>query len=652
MWQASLAVILIIAATANIVRKRSGRAKAMRSAVIPGAALVLGVLVLSGIAGAAFLSYFGALPLSGWDVSFFGYFVAGTALPRFAVPLAASAAILYAWPPSWRVALGAVAAGLVAGRLVEGALGLRYWATSGAMNEFELGMLAEVVFTPWIYDAFLLAAVLSFVSVARLVPVRSAGGRLSIAGLAPLPGGQKEGRCMRIGHSQNEPRRLLVSAARVGRYPQVRTLLQEAKDPCRARALSLGLDDSEVVAAAEACRKERLRDAFAYTGIGLAGSALAPLTPVAPLLSIVVACAVFLRRRWRYKYRIAREFSSTLDAKNPAGTDPAALVDGRNLVVFSGYGPFASFGLSIYNINLSTDVTRASEDGAREGGEPDAPNVDVLERRILASLAGSSIVNGEATELFFAQGVNLPDELRSGGPHRPPDRIEPSLGRVAAAASDSRLRRYLWMRQAVWNGEMLVSYFLRMVRVGGDLTLELHGLFASPVADSYRWIDKLPKRSWRTDLSDVYVGLLAGLVLPALAPFYLAYRLIAAVFDFMGLERRALLRAVQSDPTHDLGAPTSLRARTASGKELYFQLMDRAGIEQAFAGRILREYIDYLSECGIDTTELRERRSMILNQGVIVQGGQLNATNLAAGSGATIGAGPGGPGRSSRKEAA
>jgi hypothetical protein len=49
---------------------------------------------------------------------------------------------------------------------------------------------------------------------------------------------------------------------------------------------------------------------------------------------------------------------------------------------------------------------------------------------------------------------------------------------------------------------------------------------------------------------------------------------------------------------------------------------------------ILDGIITFLDEHQIDTSGLRERQTMILNSGIIVQGGDVKAESLAVGAGA------------------
>jgi hypothetical protein len=87
----------------------------------------------------------------------------------------------------------------------------------------------------------------------------------------------------------------------------------------------------------------------------------------------------------------------------------------------------------------------------------------------------------------------------------------------------------------------------------------------------------------------------------------------------------------------DYGAAQSIRQRAADRSfGHFFQKMDRSSIEATIRGAIVRGYVDYLDDCGLDTSELREQRNMILNQGIMIERGNLSAGNIAVGTRASV----------------
>jgi hypothetical protein len=92
-------------------------------------------------------------------------------------------------------------------------------------------------------------------------------------------------------------------------------------------------------------------------------------------------------------------------------------------------------------------------------------------------------------------------------------------------------------------------------------------------------------------------------------------------------------RLIRSDPSFDFGATTSIRELAQSeGYRRYFQQLDRDMAGKIVERQILDSIVRFLDGRNVDTSELEDREAAILNNGVIVSGGTLNAESLAVGS--------------------
>jgi len=159
----------------------------------------------------------------------------------------------------------------------------------------------------------------------------------------------------------------------------------------------------------------------------------------------------------------------------------------------------------------------------------------------------------------------------------------------------------------------------------------------SPIAEAHRWVDKIPPRRFRQIITDMIYSIFGGIGLMIWSPLYLFGLFQLTLGRIFTDPEKAIIRTVEQQPDYDFGAPVSLRKSLSDPATLsYFQNTDRKMTEAAFTGRILRAFIDALDQKNIDTSELREQRTTLLNQGVIVQGGDLKANNVAAGIGSKI----------------
>jgi predicted Ser/Thr protein kinase len=93
-----------------------------------------------------------------------------------------------------------------------------------------------------------------------------------------------------------------------------------------------------------------------------------------------------------------------------------------------------------------------------------------------------------------------------------------------------------------------------------------------------------------------------------------------------GGERRGQHERIENDLLFDYGAEKSVR-EMAAGKEwrVYFQKLDKEMHHKILQQQLLDMLVDFLDEHGVDTSEIKERTTHILNNGVIVSGGSINA---------------------------
>jgi hypothetical protein len=97
-------------------------------------------------------------------------------------------------------------------------------------------------------------------------------------------------------------------------------------------------------------------------------------------------------------------------------------------------------------------------------------------------------------------------------------------------------------------------------------------------------------------------------------------------------QRRTNRRLIRENPVFDYGASTSIRELAASSLySHYFQKLDKEMYLKLIEHQILDSITDFLDAHNIDTSDLRSRQNTILNNGVIVTGGSVDAQNLTVG---------------------
>ena len=105
--------------------------------------------------------------------------------------------------------------------------------------------------------------------------------------------------------------------------------------------------------------------------------------------------------------------------------------------------------------------------------------------------------------------------------------------------------------------------------------------------------------------------------------------------NHIGATERKICKQIKNNPLFDYGAESSLRVKMSSSNfnhffqrsdsEMYFKIIERV---------LLDSIVKFLDDHNIDTSDLKERQTTIINSGIIVQGGDVRAQAMAVGTAA------------------
>jgi hypothetical protein len=198
-----------------------------------------------------------------------------------------------------------------------------------------------------------------------------------------------------------------------------------------------------------------------------------------------------------------------------------------NLVVFSGHSAFIGSGQKLYYQRILLDVSRGREDEDGTPVKPDEFTSQDLHTAIVRAFDGEiglakSLANIKVYERLFVNGLHiqgngqlLPDPLRP-----PPASVDKNLLIAATLHPTSEARAYVCVEMPGWQGQLVVTQFIRAVHTGDSLYIDWTFQVLPPLKDIFLQIDRLCETSRYHQVSS---SLLNGLreVVPALliSPF-------------------------------------------------------------------------------------------------------------------------------------
>ena len=368
------------------------------------------------------------------------------------------------------------------------------------------------------------------------------------------------------------------------------------------------------------------------------------IVPVIGVL-LLVAWAALVIERWVARYWVATVGLSV----DPTGAvEPPRLTDAEerrvaglhadgptDITVYGGYEPFVGSGVSQGGWSLAVSVLKGRRPlGDGERLQPLPFEVSQLHDAVLGDVRGLELGDGvETDDRLYVDGADVWGDDRY---------LDPAAGRLRTKVGREQLRNlmhspdlklanrvYRCIRVHGWDGEFVLSVYLSFSRTGGGLFIQARYFVLLPVPDAVimldanrvRPLDALAQAASSATLRRLGASFVS-------APLRLAGEAAAGGRYWSAAARRAGRRA-------NRGATTTVRELAQGpGFRRYFQHLDWEMLVKILDQQILDATVHFLAEHNIDTSELEERQTAILNNGIIVSGGAVTADSIAAGTGA------------------
>jgi hypothetical protein len=446
-----------------------------------------------------------------------------------------------------------------------------------------------------------------------------------------------------------ETTRLLAAAAYHDRRYRQKVLREIEEQPFRAFSPEFGIDRPAILGhCRKAQRRERWRDAallLCWLPLVLSGF-LQDLVDYPEELPLVAAyhanallatiglgfAVVFVETLLTYHLTLARRFGRARFADS--GEAPPS-AERQNVVVYGGFSPFIGAGLDLGGWSFTINLERgkpAFDDDAR----PDAFDIADLYRAVEEAVARLELDGLQMDDRLFVDGRTIRDDRRFLPRlfKRPVTTIDRGTVEQYRARPTQAVRHYLCIEITDWDGEIVLSTFLRFQKSASKLFVEASYFFVPPLKAKYYELDARESRVTLDRLREWLVRSAVGtVVFMPIAPFRILALMLRPLNRF--LVRRALRKAVRANPRYNYGATVSLRELgTDNNYRVYFQKLDKEMHVKIVQQQILDVLVEFLDAHGVDTSDLRDRGSTIMNNGVIVSGGSMQANALAVGQGA------------------
>ncbi len=302
-----------------------------------------------------------------------------------------------------------------------------------------------------------------------------------------------------------------------------------------------------------------------------------------------------------------------------------------NVVIFEGFLPFVGSGVTLDTWRLTIDLSRPAGGTAEGNGARTAVNLDAddLHRHLLSENPPLALTGVRAYRRLYVDGGTAPSVpgLIPDDPsqcRRPPSIVGPDLLDEYSSRPTRTARTYLCFVKSGWNGDVVVTMFIRAEVNASTLFVEGRSHVLLPLQSGFKdigWVSKNADKSWRPIASAA-----AANTSPLLMESW--GRKMAAVQG----GRKGAQRLEDEGETIALGQPvqygtsTSLREEAQVVRDLqYYASVDEIMYFKVMTRQVLLSLERFLSERGLAGPEFEEQRLMIITQTFNVHGIQGNA---------------------------
>jgi hypothetical protein len=412
-----------------------------------------------------------------------------------------------------------------------------------------------------------------------------------------------------------------------------RSVLDEAADAHHAQVPCEGVDLELVKRHAwEAGMRHAVRDLLLFFALVFLVVFFFGGNPLLALAALLALWAIVAWDAYSVRYDVlAKGFGQG------TGGQASPQATGRdNVTIYRGFWPFRGFGQRLDNgsWSLALDCGKPAE----PGGRIDAFSVGELHQAVVDGVRALRLADIRIEDRLFVSGTDIREmPMLLPDPERPPvSRVPPGVIASLMEDPNSIARHYLRIGYHGWGDEIVANVFVRLVLAERSLFVECNLSVLGPIKAAYHEVDDITSQPTFKQVRVLATESLRRMPGLALRSFFGLLGWWTMSWRHSKIER-AQRREIREHRAFDYGAGPSLRERAADFEyHRYFQRLDKERYVKVIVKRVLDSIVEFLASRGIDTSDLRERGTTILNNGVMVSGGgSLTAGSVAAGAGAS-----------------
>jgi len=324
------------------------------------------------------------------------------------------------------------------------------------------------------------------------------------------------------------------------------------------------------------------------------------------------------------KYKKIFNYEKTIN--NIESNDLRIPSDNQNICFFSGNKPFIGSGYIAQNYSFVISIDKIKK-------ETDKEIIDFTEDEIYNFFCDKFSSNYLTKQKLYASGIVLNKYNQDLLPVIDTGILIEEQWEKYSKYNSEDIRRYIQINTTNKVNEIEINTFIRFVKSNNNLCIEISTTKLLPIAKKYRVIEQLPKSiSFARFVLIFQTSFLSTIINVPMSLIYgMSFIFTTLPIKFFG--NNAVNKQIKENPLFDFGEEETLREEVAdTTMQTYYNSMDSEHISKQIEKAFFTYLITFIDSKNIDTSELTQQQTTIINNGLMMSGGEVKADNLAVGS--------------------
>lgn len=304
-----------------------------------------------------------------------------------------------------------------------------------------------------------------------------------------------------------------------------------------------------------------------------------------------------------------------------------------NIIIYDRFLPFIGFGSKLDSWSFTLDTSKGKNE-ANNVISPSSFELIELYSLLTARIDELDIKTLTIKDRLFVDGQKIDCmenlNLLVNQFNRPICNIDDDIVKSYINNINNYIRYYKCFHISLFDGDIVSSIFLRFTQIKQNLYIEFNIYLLPPLDEEYyKIVDSAKEISRYKKVFEIALKTtIRFLFLLVFSPFII----LAKIFSLLPKDKNKKTKELIRKKLFNYGATTSMREYFSSLKYLkYSQILDQDMYSKVIQRRTLDTITEFLDSKGIDTSDLKDRKNTIYNNGIIVSGGSIETNNLTVG---------------------